>query len=119
VIFADSKNKAGAKSFISFLIQPENLGPYIEGAFGRWYPVQPALANTPFWTGTKDPHRSVAHKQYTTRPIVPWPQIYNYKVAAVQAENVWGRAMGRMILDNWTAEKAVDEMIARIKELMS
>jgi len=27
--------------------------------------------------------------------------------------------MGRMILDNWTAEKAVDEMIARIKELMS
>jgi len=119
VIFADSKNKAGAKSFISFLIQPENLGPYIEGAFGRWYPVQPALANTPFWTDTKDPHRSVAHKQYTTRPIVPWPQIYNYKVAAVQAENVWGRAMGRMILDNWTAEKAVDEMIARIKELMS
>ena len=119
VIFTDSKNKAGAKSFIGFLIQPENLGPYIEGAFGRWYPVMPELANTPFWTDTKDPHKSVAHRQYTQRPIVPFPQVYNYKVGAVQAENVWGRAMGRILLENWTAEKAADEMVARIKELLS
>lgn len=119
VIFTDSKNKNGAKSFIAFLIKPENLGPYIEGAFGRWYPVMPELANSPFWTDTKDPHKSIAHRQYTQRPVVPFPQIYNYKVAAVQAENVWGRAIGRIVLENWPAERAVDEMVQRIKELMS
>lgn len=119
VIFTDSKNKKGAKSFISFLIKPENLGPYIQGAFGRWYPVMPELANTPFWTDGKDPHRSVAHKQYTSRTLIPFPQVWNYKVAAVQAENLWGKAMGRVAIDSWTAEKAVDELIQRIKELMS
>ncbi len=119
VVFADSKNKKGAKSFISFLIKPENLGPYIEGAFGRWYPVMPELANTPFWTEGKDPHRSVAHRQYTSRTLIPFPQVWNYKAANVQAENLWGKATGRVGVDGWTSERAVDELIARIKELMS
>jgi multiple sugar transport system substrate-binding protein len=30
-------------------------------------------------------------------------------------ENVWAKAMSRVVNDNWTPEKAVDEMIARIK----
>ena len=39
VIFADSKNKAKAKEFVAFLLQEENLTPYVEGALGRWFPV--------------------------------------------------------------------------------
>ena len=42
VVFADAKNKAGAKDFVSFLMQEENLTPYVEGALGRWYPVTKA-----------------------------------------------------------------------------
>ena len=39
VIFADSKNKAKAKEFVQFMLQEENLTPYVEGALGRWFPV--------------------------------------------------------------------------------
>jgi multiple sugar transport system substrate-binding protein len=119
IIFADAKNKKAAKSFISYLVQPENLKPYIEGSLGRWYPVMPELANTPFWTDGKDPHRSVAHKQYTSRTLIPFPQVWNLKAANVQAENLWGKATGRVGVDGWTSEKAIDELIARLKELMS
>src|SRR5918993_4496953 len=42
VIFADAKQKARAKEFVSFLMQEENLTPYVEGALGRWFPVTKA-----------------------------------------------------------------------------
>src|ERR1700728_568655 len=35
VIFTAAKNKAQAKQFVAFLLQEENLGPYVEGALGR------------------------------------------------------------------------------------
>jgi multiple sugar transport system substrate-binding protein len=79
----------------------------------------PELANTPFWTDQKDPHKSVAHRQYTESDLRPFPVVYNWKVIRIQAENIWGRAIGRVVSDNWPLEKAVDEMIARIKELGS
>ena len=39
VIFEASKNKARAKDFLKFLMQEDNLRPYVEGALGRWFPV--------------------------------------------------------------------------------
>ena len=39
VVFADAKNKKRAKEFVTFLLQDENLTPYVEGSLGRWYPV--------------------------------------------------------------------------------
>jgi multiple sugar transport system substrate-binding protein len=119
IVFADSKNKKAAKSFLGHLIEPENLRPYIEGALGRWYPVMPELADTKFWADPKDPHKSVAYSQYGQSDLRPFPTIYNWKIIQVQAENVWGRAIGRVVSENWAPEKAVDEMIARIKELAS
>ena len=42
VIFKDSKNKARAKEFLTFILQEENLTPYVEGSLGRWFPVTKA-----------------------------------------------------------------------------
>src|SRR5918995_727761 len=78
VVFTAAKNKKRGKEFAAFLMQEENLNPYVEGALGRWYPVTKSGAASKFWT--EDPHRK----------IVP---------------------------DKWPVEKAVDEMIARIKEV--
>lgn len=39
VIFSEAKNKAKAKEFVTFLLEEGNLGPYVEGALGRWFPV--------------------------------------------------------------------------------
>ena len=43
---------------------------------------------------------------------------YNYKYGAVQAENLWGKAVGRIVIDGWSVQKAVDELINRMKKLL-
>ena len=53
VIFADSKNKARAKEFVKFMLQEENLTPYVEGALGRWFPVTKAGQASAFWQNDK------------------------------------------------------------------
>src|ERR1700751_4529582 len=55
VIFTNAKNKAEGKEFVKFLLQEENLGPYVEGALGRWFPVTVAGQKSPSWQAA--PHR--------------------------------------------------------------
>lgn len=117
VVFADAKNRAGAHRFMKFFMQPDNYGPYVEGALGRWVPVTRSELGSPFWSDGKDPHRSVAAK-IALGPNLPFPMVADYRYTAVNAENVWGKAMSRIIKDNLTTEQAVDEMNARIRELL-
>ena len=42
VVFEAAKNKTRAKEFVAFLLQDENLTPYVEGSLGRWFPVTTA-----------------------------------------------------------------------------
>src|SRR3569833_1185485 len=49
LIFTAAKNKAEGKQFVSFLLQEENVRPYIEGALGRWFPVTKESQASPFW----------------------------------------------------------------------
>jgi multiple sugar transport system substrate-binding protein len=119
VIFNNAKNKAGAKAFLATLLETDNIRAYTQGSLGRWFPARKDLAEEAYYTDGKDPHRKVAQKQYAERPLQAFPQTYNYKFAAVQAENLWGKAIGRMVLENWTTDKAVDELIGRMKELVN
>jgi multiple sugar transport system substrate-binding protein len=117
VIFKDAPNKAAAKEFMKFFLQPEHLGPYLEGSLARWFPVDQRLIDTPYWKDQSDPHKVVEVRQYTQRPLVPWPHVFNHKLIQVNAENAWGKAVTRVVLDGATAEEATDELIARIKEV--
>ena len=83
----------------------------------RWFPVDKRLIETPFWKDTSDPHKVVEVRQYTQRPQTPWPHVFNHKIIQVNAENSWGKAVTRVVLENWGADKAVDELIARIKQV--
>lgn len=116
VIFADARNKARAKEFMAFMMKDENLTPFVEGSVGRWYPVTKSGAVSPFWTDGSDPHRAVVHKQFTDGTI-PFPFVYNYHFTTVNAENVWAKALARVVQDGAPPDQAVDEMIARIKEI--
>jgi multiple sugar transport system substrate-binding protein len=118
VIFKDSKNKEGAKEFMKFLYEPDNIGPYLEGSLGRWFPVMPELQNSPYWTETDDPHRQIHWRQYMERPQNPFPFVYNYRFIQIMAENAIGKAVGRIVLEDVSAEDAADELIARIKEVV-
>jgi multiple sugar transport system substrate-binding protein len=117
VIFKQAKNKEAAKEFMRFFLQPENLGPYLEGSLARWFPVDKRLVDTPYWQDQSDPHKVVEVAQYTQRPQVPFPHVYNHRLIQVNAENAYGKAITRIVLENWSAEQAADELIARIEQL--
>ncbi len=115
VIFDQSKNKKRAKEFLAFFLKDENLRPFVEGSLGRWYPATTAATKSPFWT-TGDKHRAVVHQQFSAG-TVPFQFVQNFRFTQVNAENVWAKAMQRVIQDKITPEAAVDEMIKRIKEI--
>jgi multiple sugar transport system substrate-binding protein len=100
-----------------YFLQPDNLGPYLENSLARWFPVDKRLIDRPYWKDQSDPHRVVEVRQYTQRPQTVWPQYLNHKIIDVNAENAYGKAVGRIVLEDWSAEDAVDELIARIKQV--
>jgi len=114
VIFQSAKNKKRGKELVAFLMQDENLQPYVEGALGRWYPVTKTGAASKFWTN--DPHRKIVHDQFSAGTVT-FEFTRNWKFTILNNENVYAKAMNRVVTDKWTPEKAVDEMIARIKEV--
>ena len=114
VIFQDSKNKPRAREFLKFLLEEENLRPYVEGALGRWFPVTKASQESPFWQADK--HRKAVYDQFKAGTL-PFEFTKNYKFTILNNENVWAKAMNRVVSEKVSVEKAVDEMIARIKEV--
>jgi len=112
VVFKDGKNKKRAMDFVTFLLQEENLGPYVEGSLGRWFPVTKAGQASAFWQA--DSHRKSVFNQYAAG-TVPFEFTKNYKFTILNNENVWAKAMNRIVTDKVPVDKAVDEMIERIK----
>jgi multiple sugar transport system substrate-binding protein len=112
VVFTDSKNKTRAKEFVQFFMNEINLTPYVEGSLGRWYPVTKVGQASEFWNA--DAHRKAVHAQYASG-TVPFEFTKNYKFTVLNNENVWAKAMNRVINEKVPVDKAVDEMIARIK----
>jgi multiple sugar transport system substrate-binding protein len=112
VIFSNAKNKARAKEFVAFLLQEENLTPYVEGSLGRWFPVTKNAQQSQFWKS--DPHRLVVYNQFMNG-TVPFEFTKNYKFTVLNNENVWAKAANRILNEKVPVDKAVDEMIARIK----
>ena len=114
VIFEGAKNKRRAKEFVTFLMQDENLQPYVEGSLGRWFPVTTSGTKSAFWQA--DPHRKAVFNQFGAGTVT-FEFTKNYKFTVLNNENVWAKAMSRVVNDNVAVEKAVDEMIARIKQV--
>ena len=114
VIFKEAKNKARAKEFVSFLLQEENLTPYVEGSLGRWFPVTKTGQQSKFWQD--DPHRKAVYKQFMDGTST-FEFTKNFRFTQLNNENVWAKAMNRVLNEKVPVDKAVDEMIARIKQV--
>jgi len=112
VVFKEAKNKAAAKQFVSFLLEEDNLTPYVEGSLGRWFPVTKVAQERPFWKA--DRHRLSVYNQYKAGTVT-FEFTKNYKFTILNNENVWAKAMNRIINEKQPVDKAIDEMIARIK----
>jgi multiple sugar transport system substrate-binding protein len=112
VIFKDAKNKDAAKKFVAFLLDDANLTPYVEGSLGRWFPVTKAAQQSAFWK--QDLHRTAVYNQFMAGTS-PFEFTKNYKFTVLNNENVWAKAANRVLNEKVPVDKAVDEMIARIK----
>ena len=73
-----------------------------------------AAQERPFWTA--DPHRKSVHDQYASGTVT-FEFTKNYKFTILNNENVWAKAMNRVVNEKVPVDKAVDEMIARIKQV--
>src|SRR5439155_7380452 len=94
VVFSGAKNKARAKEFVTFLLQEENLTPYVEGALGRWFPVTKTAQERPFWQ--EDRHRKSVYEQYKAGTVT-FEFTKNYKFTVLNNENVWAKAANRVV----------------------
>ena len=112
VIFKDAKNKESAKKFVAFMLDDANLTPYVEGSLGRWFPVTKAAQQSAFWK--QDPHRTAVYNQFMAG-TTPFEFTKNYKFTVLNNENVWAKAINRILSEKVPVDKATDEMIARIK----
>ena len=114
VVFSEARNKNRAKEFVAFLLQEENLSPYVEGSLGRWFPVTREGQQSAFWNA--DPHRRAVRDQFANGTVT-FEFTKNWKFTILNNENVWAKAMNRVVNERVPVERAVDEMIARIKQV--
>ncbi|NEQ35920.1 MAG: carbohydrate ABC transporter substrate-binding protein [Okeania sp. SIO3I5] len=117
--FKSSSNLEQAKNFLSFFIRPENIGKYLKLSGGRYFPVMPQLLLDEFWQDQTEPHISVAVKQYQESATRPFNYVVNPAYSQVLSENVWGKAIERVIIDGLSTADATDEAIAKIQEIFA
>jgi multiple sugar transport system substrate-binding protein len=121
VVFKDGRNVETAKEFVRFLVAEGWLAHYLEFAGERFMPPLPKLRDAPFWLDPSDRHRMAAVMQIASRPTQ-----YEYAVVSgnwrhdlVWQELVWAKAVHRVAAQGISPEQAVDEAIARIKQILS
>jgi multiple sugar transport system substrate-binding protein len=121
VVFKDGDNLAAAEQFVRFLVAEGWLMHYLNFSGERMLPSIPALLDQPFWLDPSDRHRLVAVMQAESRPMG-----HNYGLASgdlghdrVFQEHVWAKAIHRIVTAGISPEQAVDQAIARVKEILS
>ena len=84
-------------------------------------PPMPKLLEAPFWLDPGDPHRMALGHAASD----PAARSYDYAARfgsaapAGRREAVWPKAVHRVAADGISPEQAVDEAIARIKQILS
>ena len=122
MVFGEGAHVPAAKEFVRFLVAEGWLGHYLNFSGERMLPSMPGLLEQPFWLDPGDPHRMAAAMQ----AAVSRPAAYSYATASgdprhdrVWQENIWAKAVHRVAADGISPEQAVDEAIARIKQILS
>jgi multiple sugar transport system substrate-binding protein len=121
VVFKGGRNVALAKEFVRFLVAEGWLMHYLDFSGERFLPAMSKLLDQPFWLDPSDRHQTVAVMQAESRPLA-----YDYTAASgdvrhdqVVQERVWAKAIHRVATEGISPEQAVDEAIARIKQILS
>jgi multiple sugar transport system substrate-binding protein len=121
VVFKDGGNVETAKQFVRFLVADGWLMHYLDFSGERILPSIPALLDQPFWLDPRDPHHMAVAIQAKTRSFTYQygPVSGDLRHDQVWNEHVWGQAIHRVAVDGISPEQAVDEAIARIKQILA
>ena len=105
-----------AKAFLKFLIELQNLKPLITGFKGRVLPVMPQLFEDSLWSDTTDPHLSAAFKISQRAGLIPHEVIHS-AFSEVQNQNLWTRAVHRVVHDKTSPTDASNWLIREIQTI--
>jgi multiple sugar transport system substrate-binding protein len=121
VVFKDGGHVATAKQFVRFLVREGWLAHYLDFAGERMLPSMPTLLDQPFWLNPSDPHRMAAVMQAQARPLSHQyaPASGDLRHNQVYNEWVWPKAIHRVVTEGISPEQAVDDAIARTKQILS
>jgi multiple sugar transport system substrate-binding protein len=115
IIPKGAKNVEEAKEFLKFLCKPENYLLYTKSMLGRFHPMYKSAMEDSYFNDPKDPHITVATK-YFKRSMVPVNWQMHPAYAKFVIEHKWHRMIGRVVVEKWAAEKAVDEALNDLKK---
>ena len=122
VVFEAGGNLALAREFVRFLAEEGWLVHWLDFAGDQFMPPMRQLVERPFWLDASDPHRMHAAVQILTRPhhdSTLGVRDKEWRSPPIFEENVWGKAVHRVVTDGISPEQAVDEAIARIKQILA
>jgi multiple sugar transport system substrate-binding protein len=123
MVFKDGGHGAAAEQFVRFLTQEGWLAHWLDFMGDQYMPPMRKLVEQPFWLDPSDPHRMRAAIQILTRTHYDDSTLgvrdYELQSPRISEENVWAKAVHRVVADGVSTEQAVDEAIARIKEILS
>jgi multiple sugar transport system substrate-binding protein len=121
VVFKTSGNSALASDFVRFLAEDGWLAHWLTFAGDEMVPPMRKLVEQPFWLDPSDPHRMRSAIQSLTRPHLMHMDVRDneWRSSPIWDENVWSNAVHRVTADGISPEQAVDEAIARIKQILS
>jgi multiple sugar transport system substrate-binding protein len=119
IIPKDAKEPELAKKFIRYVLQTKHFTEYVKASNGRWFPSFKDVAADPFFHDKKDPHVPVATDQHLNYPTRPFYYSYHPAYSQVYTENVWGKAISRVVTEKWSNEQAVDEAVNRIQAIFN
>jgi multiple sugar transport system substrate-binding protein len=116
VVLKSGRDPALARDFVHFLVEEGWLAHYLDFARARVLPPMTKLIDSPFWLDPSDRHRMRSAIQALTHPHV-------FDTGAISDrvydDRTWHKAVHRVAVDGISPEQAVDEAIARIKQIES
>jgi multiple sugar transport system substrate-binding protein len=121
VVFKAGGHVAAAKESVRFLVGEGWLMHYLDFSAERMLPPMQKLLDAPFWLDPSDRHHMASVMQVSSRPL-----LHNYSQASgnwrhdrVWQEFTWAKAIHRVAADGVSPEQAVDEAIARVKQILA
>jgi multiple sugar transport system substrate-binding protein len=121
VVFKHGRHVTLAKEFVRFLVENGWLAHWLTFAGDRFLPPMRKLVEQPFWLDPSDPHRMRSAVQALAQPHA---YLYsaisgNWRHGRVTDEGIWPKAVHRVAGEGISPEEAVDEAIARVKQILS